>query len=309
MVHPVLIETVLFENPGSGQNDYHLSGIGYTPGASQLQNALVVPPHGKAYIGQPPLYTDVKVAHPMLHPFPGSQTKCGPYFEGYISFTRLKGYVIHARCWTLAEKWVDQLEKLDLLVAGLQKRWLDIKDFTINRARNAGREKKEAAARYRRASEIRVDEPDPVYIPGLQEILDESVKRRSRPTRTRITRQLPKIPFRIFTQRFSLPVEILYMILDRLKLDDVVNCVVAFAEELSGQYWRQRFADFIFEVNEIDPEQIDWVYLLSTLWQRGLYKPGGALHTRREIFQRLKSINEYMNEQEHPANAKVDRLV
>ena len=266
------------------------------PGACQLV-PLVVPPNGTGYIGWPPLNPDITVAYPRRHPFPGSRTETGEYLDisGGFTFMKLRGYVVHARCWTLVEQWVDQRERLDLLVAGLEKHWQSIKLPTRNRASTARRKKMEATARYRKASKIRVNEPDPVYIPGLPEILGESVKRRSRPVRAKITRQRPKLPFRVLTQRFSLPAEILYMILDRLKLDDVVNCVVAFAEELPGQYWRQRLpGDFLFEINDIDPEQIDWVYLLSTLWQSSLSKPG--LHTRWEIFQRLKSINEYMNE-------------
>ncbi|EEQ31818.1 uncharacterized protein MCYG_04637 [Microsporum canis CBS 113480] len=97
---------------------YHLSGIGYTPGARTLKNKYILSLRDStaACIGLTKENSDALQVSPVPHPFTPSD------FDDNSS---LEGYPIHSRCWDLIEHHIGPVAgfKLDLLVAALHKQW------------------------------------------------------------------------------------------------------------------------------------------------------------------------------------------
>jgi hypothetical protein len=161
------------------------------------------------------------------------------------------GYPIHARCWDLLERLLgpraeDQLGVLlRVLRRGLQSS--DIRFYDIGFMR--GNEPElwiEASTEYAFAFR------DPVKIPALREVIDESLERRRRESLKRRTRRwcpLFRPVERLTTSRhFSLDMK--YTILDLLDCDDVVNVLSAFGWEIPDEYWCRRLRrDLLFELD------------------------------------------------------------
>lgn len=254
------------------------------PSSARLRWLYLLPSRHMAHIGTLRLHSSkMNQAWLVPHLLPGTILGQSSSWPGFMSPRgRPRGYVVHARCWTLVEKWVDGWERLALLVLGLKEYWSMMATERTDEV-------------YPSISGAPAKPPDPVYIPALKKLLEESVQRQSKKTR-RMTRSGSKIApqARVLTGRYRLPAEILHMILDYLKLEEIGKCVNALEEELSGAFWAKRFPSHIhFEVGEIDPEEIDWGYLITGMYESGLHE---QLVYRETIFQRLKVVAELMKE-------------
>ena len=101
----------------------------------------------------------------------------------------------------------------------------------------------------------------------------------------------------LFTQKYGLPAEVIWMAIQHLELDDVSRSVVAFGVELVS-YWMQMFpADLIFEARGLVFDQIDWVSFVTGIVEQNLTARGTPLWNRRRIFKRVQSLDKYIEDE------------
>ncbi|EZF79046.1 hypothetical protein H105_00014 [Trichophyton soudanense CBS 452.61] len=239
---------------------YHLSGIGYTPGARTLKgrHILSLRDPASACIGFTKENSDALKVTPVPHPFT-------PH-DSDDDNSSLEGYPLHSRCWDLIQHNIGPVAgfKLDLLVAALRKQWDDLMPQLVAASTNyysplyagpfdyflAGRlgHSKE----YRRVLAFRdymhwdnksfprqptLSLPDPVFIPELDSLFQNCRQKSS------LIRRSSK---RILTLDYRLPLEILMCIADYLTTQELYTMLTAFEEEFPIEYWKRQIPVDLF---------------------------------------------------------------
>lgn len=137
-------------NGSSINHQYHLSGIGQC--SADEADWMVPRDREQAIIGNPDVST--------------RSHKAG-FFKDTVG---LRGYPIHARCWTLIERVIGARaeERLDVLIRVLRESWCydDFPELIVGRKREGGRLDEVFAS-------LRVSSNDPVHILAVRYIIDE----------------------------------------------------------------------------------------------------------------------------------------
>lgn len=182
------------------------------------------------------------------------------------------GYPVHSRCWDLIEIIFggrDIVQKsLKYLLYALQQRWTeevqDVKDQfstfeypTRSDIRKMEIAEWEAEMRTERAAH------DPMKIPALREVIEESIHRRKRQHAPRTRRSFQMIFLVISDERLQLPADIQWLIMGYLDYKSIPCALRAFGWILSDKYWYQRLprGRLIFEVEDIEFGKVDWQFL------------------------------------------------
>lgn len=175
-------------------------------------------------------------------------------FANYV-----RGYLVHSRCWTLAEK---------VFGSKLQD---GLKPFLESLAEYFGR--------IDLADLSTPLQADPIAIPAIRNLF------KPKPGKQRCRHAHVRIP---------LSYDLQFMILELLECDDVCNLVIAFGWELPDIYWRRRMRkDLIFEVENIKESVcscIDWQAVYLQLPR--VLKSSEAFSSRRAIVDHLHAIKD-----------------
>lgn len=265
--------------------EYSVSGIGQLQGARSGGKYLLVPPdRERACLGapeEPPIDWPVKqgqefdnrkaviAAIPVPHPISNLQ-----HTEG-----RLEGYVVHSRCWTLAEKHLGSqaIGRLDLVVLALREQWNRLIGC-LQRQRGDFPDLFCALVHYQNWQRRWLQNCDPLHIPEIQKAFRSSVGSRTRQRKT----ETPNVVRCLFAKH-GVPPEIIYLIAGYLEVTDARNMLVAFGEQLPVHYWRKRISDIFVEVDDADPGRIDWPYLAARLNRIDSFDP--LEHERYDLTQ------------------------
>ncbi|KAL1859890.1 hypothetical protein Plec18170_001836 [Paecilomyces lecythidis] len=140
---------------------------------------------------------------------------------------------------------------------------------------------------------------DPLRWRPVLNLVEEAVQRRSKKTwvqrQTRASRATSR------TQPFhnDLPMEIKYMIVENMDMDDAAKLVQAFCWFIPASYWQAQLASYVLtELQGIASDQLDWLYLVSGMarlnrspefWNRR--RTIGILKETTEIFWQLTQNN------------------
>lgn len=244
--------------------EYRISGIAELPGARRGGKYLLVPRNrDRACLGAPESppsdgtteegqVSDKKAvvaAVPVPHPFSSLRHEDG----------RLDGYVIHSRCWTLMEKHIGSqaMARLDIVVSALHEQWDRILDCLQRQPRDFPWAYRDFLD-YQDWQYRGFHACDPLHIPAINKIFQTSVSSRTRQKK----KDVAKIPVR---RSRGVPTELIYHIAEYLEVIDARSMSIAFGESLPGSYWRKRISDIFTEVENIDPDRIDWSYLAVML--------------------------------------------
>lgn len=106
---------------------------------------------------------------------------------------------------------------------------------------------------------------DPVQIPDVKVLVEQSIRAASRKDRRR--RRKSRIRRRPLLQRQRgkgqcLPIELCYLILDLLDHSDVKNCLKALEWSIPESYWRQQIGGLVFEHEDVPATvSLDWEFL------------------------------------------------
>ncbi|PWY86665.1 hypothetical protein BO70DRAFT_427703 [Aspergillus heteromorphus CBS 117.55] len=221
---------------------YHLSGVGYYPGAVN-DRMMYVPRDPEATLLGALWHDKATVAAMTPDPITefGASESC-----------RLQCVLVHSRCWDFVQRQTGPAGGLDLelLVKGLmvlRPQWnssakpkpADPKMFPDHRPDEKGNLRG-------------ILEADPVYNDNVRCALLASIRFST------VCRR--RFPLRhIFRERFGVPIEIIYEICDFLELADIHHLLLAFEERLPVTYW-EKYVPFhlIFETEglEMDADSI-----------------------------------------------------
>ncbi|KAK2761588.1 hypothetical protein FQN54_001416 [Arachnomyces sp. PD_36] len=263
---------------GIDKDSCHLSGIGLTPDASMFE----VPPHrDQLFVGVP----DQRPSQPgkLMGIFPArwhGPNSLFPY-----------GYPMHARCWHLIEKLLgpDAAKDLESVVHALQNLSNDSCFQTYGHPHITTQDVEpwthQSMGFY-----------DPVKIPALRSVIDESIKRRhaeyltSNPGNSDagIFQNVRRTP-----GRHNLPLDIQWMILDLLEYNDIPSLLRALGWVLPDVYWERRLPkNLIFELEDLkkDESEFDWQFLC--LGVEKLLRTSPELLNRQRLFPILAKMSE-----------------
>ena len=169
------------------------------------------------------------------------------------------GFRIHANCWTLVERVIGPLaeQHLDILLEEMLSAW------------NQGGKKPQAL--YRRRLNC-----DPLHIPDIKELVKKLIRRGAVNTR-------PKS-----LAAATLPLEIMYMIFDRLGHDELELVLEATGWSVSYEYLRSRFRyhSLVFETEKLHSRvDLDWLFFYKEVEE--VLEMSDGFKTRCNIIERL----------------------
>ncbi|KAK2757602.1 hypothetical protein FQN54_004571 [Arachnomyces sp. PD_36] len=269
--HPVTLSPGCKDLP----EGYHLSGIGYMPGAKNGQYLLVCRDPATACLGAIRENSAALRLLPTKHPFAFTDTGGG----------LLKAYTVHSRCWDLIEHEFGSLatSRLDLIVTALQRQWDDV----ISQL--------PGPSEYHLAKHQGLDDSeklrDPMFIRGVETLLqdckDLSESQNLQATASRS----------ILSSKYNVPLEIVYLIADYLSFRDTCNMLLAFGGELPASYWKRYVpTEILFEFKTLDHDSPLWPYIAAIIETRGILK-SDEIWNRKRILGMLKPIKQYINEE------------
>lgn len=246
---------------------------GQRMGFTLPKTTLVPSDHDRAFIGVPAPGDGLDAVIPVRGRMLRSSSAAAPSHTDY--YPQPAGYAIHARCWQLFERKVGW-QSLEVVVGGLSK----VEGLFLGPVTRGQGPFERSANRYNTVA-------DPMYGTGMLEVLHGSMRRKTLRSGSGCTSS----SIRYLSTQCNLPAEILFMILNYLTLDEVADCVTAFGEVLEGKYWQRLVGvDTVFEVQDMDPESLDWVYLVTEMRERNLFGETKGLWTRELILRRIRVI-------------------
>jgi hypothetical protein len=292
--------------------EYSISGIAQLQGAQSGGEHLLVPPHRtRACIGAPEKPPSdwpvggarvfsrkaIVAAIPVPHPFSDLKPEA----------SRLEGYAVHSRCWTLMEKYLGSqaIARLDLVVSTLQEQWGLLIDHLEHQPADADSlDLFGAFARYQGWTYPGPAECDPLHIPEISNIFRQSVSSRTRQKKKDLANGTVR---RLFTKR-GVPPEIIFLIAEHLEVTDARNMEIAFGEQLPVNYWRKRILDIYVEADDVDADRVDWGYLAMRLDMKIDFKPmafgpfeklSERLWNRKRIMDMLRPVKQRVLQEIH----------
>lgn len=265
------------------KDQYKLSGIGLTPGASIFE----VPPHrDQLFVG------DLEDHRPrpaqLMGVFPArwhGPDSIYPY-----------GYPIHARCWNLIEKLLgcDAEKDLECLARVLQNMSMDSSFKTYGHPHVT-------AEHVEPWTTSGIGFYDPVKIPALRKVIDESIGRRHG---DELNGKTGNPSLNIFQDvkhtpgPHNLPLDIQWLILDLLEYTDIPHLLRAFGWMLPDFYWARRLPkSLIFELGDLnkDISEFDWQFLC--LGVEKLLRTSPEMLNRQRLFPVLDKTIELFREE------------
>jgi hypothetical protein len=206
------------------------------------------------------------------------------------------GFPIHAHCWTLAERVVgDKAEKeLNLLIRIIRQRWEDeglLNESTSMTAWLKEQTRGTCADDYTNEFEITrnlIAIRDPIAVQEVTDLIQKSGQKYN-PTaigRSRITTAKSSMIVS------SLPVDILFLVLDLLHHRDIRAALDATGWHVQASYWRARLRQgLIFELDAVGPDaHLDWQFLCLEMEQ--LMEESYGLLNRQRIHNALEEIKQ-----------------
>lgn len=257
---------------------YHLSGIGYMPGARNGQYLLACRDPATACLGAARENSDTLRVSPVQHLFS----------YGVSGGGHLKGYPVHSRCWDLIEHKFGPLAtlRLDLIATALRKQWYDI----IPRISHP---QLPTSLRYNFRQYQGVEDndqvEDPMFIPKLDTLLQDCTNLPANDSQEIVSLD-------ILSSKYNIPLEITYLIADRLNLRDTYNMLAAFGGKFPVDYWKRHIpsTDIIFELKKFDSDSFLWPYISVEIESRGVMETYG-IWNRKRILAMLNLINQLVN--------------
>lgn len=177
--------------------------------------------------------------------------------------------------------------RLDLLIKTLQRRWDEVVPFFLRddvefeqkkyddlRYEGANDDYKRLIRESSKAGDYPWPRADPVHIYELPMILRKSYESYRKLRMIRPRRQV-----NLLSTKYSLPLEILYLITDHLHTNELRHMAIAFNEQFPVSFWRRQIPDMFFEVNRI--ERINWSLFAVLVRTDHIQKSPGVLNPRR----------------------------
>lgn len=271
------LPVVLSTNDKSLPDGYHLSGIGYMPGARNGQYLLACPDPATACLGATRENSDTLRVSPVQHPF-------ALYYVPKDS--HLKAYTVHSRCWDLIEHKIGPLatSRLDLIVAALRKQWDDIISLLAQPPIRLCYKFK----RYQGFEDID-QAADPMFINELKPLLQNYANLPANPY------QQETASLGIINSKYNIPLEITYLIVDHLNLRDTYNMLIAFGEKLPVNFWKRHIpTDILFEFERFDHDSFLWSNIAVEIESRGILETHG-IWNRKRVLGMLNPIKQFVN--------------